>query len=153
MRHKEIKPDLVQQTIDLIHSYNLSKELTVNLVKNFNEFDPHPPENLTYGVGERDPNKLYNKKLEWLTRREYYLSDSKPDLIYLCDECFGATGLEESYAWGKKKDGCDFCDRGIEEGRWTRVSFISNEVIENYKRGTVSKPNHGLVWKSGGKYE
>jgi len=60
MRHKQIKLDLVQETIDLINSYNLSKEMTVNLVRNSNEFDPHPPENLTYGVGERDPNKLYN---------------------------------------------------------------------------------------------
>jgi hypothetical protein len=95
MRHKEIKADLVQETIDLINSYNLSKELSVNLVRNFNEFDPHPPENLTYGVGERDPNKLQNNfsKPEWLKRREYYLPDS-----------------------------------------------ISNEVVENYKNGIVSKP-------------
>ena len=78
MRHKEIVPDLVQETIELINSYNLSREMTLIMTRNFNEFDPHPPENEAYGVGERDPNKLLNnfsKQEEYRSRM--YFGDPK----------------------------------------------------------------------------
>ena len=74
MKHKETKPDIVQQLTDLVNQYNYTRELSTNLMRNFNEIDPQPTENEAYGVAVRESNELRNNfsKLEEYRSRMYF---------------------------------------------------------------------------------
>ena len=75
IKHKETKPDIVQQLTDLVNQYNYTRELSTNLMRNFNEIDPQLTENEAYGVAVREPHTLHNKNQKplWKLRQEFFL--------------------------------------------------------------------------------
>lgn len=60
--YKENSQDIIKTLIDLVQQYNYTRELTTNLVGNFNRFDTPTPVERGVDIGGGNPHKLYNKK-------------------------------------------------------------------------------------------